>query len=261
MLMPGSTPLRPPPAANPRIRVVLADDHRIVRDGLRSLLGHETDMDVVGMASDGLEAVRLARELQPDVLVTDVAMPGLNGLEAIRRIHSEQPAVRLLCLSMHDDSRMVLAVLNAGASGYVLKDSSSEELATAIRKVVARKVYVSPDLMDVVVDGLRQQQDSAQSKPNGQPAGADNRPDEALTPLTPRERELVQLLSEGYSSNDVAERMHVSIKTVATHREHVMRKLRVGSVAELTRYALREGLSSLNTPCAAARGLSRSRTD
>lgn len=243
--------------AGARIRVVLADDHRIVRDGLRSLLEREADMAVVGMARDGLEAVRLARELEPDVLVTDVAMPGLNGLEAIRRIRGEQPAVRLLCLSMHDDSRMVLAVLNAGASGYVLKDSSSEELATAIRKVVARKVYVSPDLMDVVVDGLRQQHDKQQGRLDADAT----HPDEAPTPLTPRERELVQLLSEGYSSNDVAERMHVSIKTVATHREHVMRKLRVGSVAELTRYALREGLSSLNTPCAAARGLTRSRTD
>ena len=223
----------------PRIRVVLADDHRIVRDGLQALLARERDIEVVGMACDGLEAVRLARELQPDILVTDVAMPGLNGLEAMRRIHSEHPAVRLLCLSMHDDSRMVLAVLNAGASGYVLKDCSSDELALALRKVMAGKVYVSPDLMNVVVDGLRQRQEQ---------------PSEA-TPvaLTARERELVQLLSEGYSSNDVAERLHVSIKTVATHREHVMRKLRVGSVAELTRYALREGLSSMDTPCAGHR--------
>jgi DNA-binding NarL/FixJ family response regulator len=242
-------PLKPPALSATRIRVVLADDHRIVRDGLRALLGREADMDVVGMASDGLEAVRLAGELQPDVLVTDVAMPGLNGLEAIRRIRIEHPSVRLLCLSMHDDSRMVLAVLNAGASGYVLKDSSSDELASAIRKVMTRKVYVSPDLMDVVVAGLRQRHDDPANPATGHM--------QADSPLTPRERELVQLLSEGYSSNDVAERLHVSVKTVATHRENIMRKLRVNSVAELTRYALREGLSSLTTPCAGATAASR----
>lgn len=227
------------PAPSLRTRVVLADDHRIVREGLRALLAREADIEVVGCACDGLEAVRLSRELQPDVLVTDISMPGLNGIEAIRRVHAEHPGVRLLCLSMHDDSRMVLGVLDAGASGYVLKNGSGDELALAIRRLVAGKVHVSPDLMDVVVGGLR--------RPATVPARADQ------APLTPRERELVQLLSEGYSANDVAERLHVSIKTVATHREHVMRKLRVSSVAELTRYALREGLSTLDTPCAGLR--------
>lgn len=221
------------------IRVVLADDHRIVRDGICSLLAREADIEVVGVAADGLEALRLARELQPDVLVTDMAMPGLNGVEAIRRIHVECPAVRTMCLSMHDDSRVVMAMLNAGASGYVLKDSSSEELALAIRKVMSRKVYLSAELVTLVVEEMRHS--------NGRPAETP----EAV--LTPRERELVQLLSEGYSSSDVAERMHVSVKTVATHREHVMHKLHLSGVAELTRYALREGLSSLDTPCGAAR--------
>ena len=221
-----------------RIRVLIANDHQLVCHGLRALLERETDIEVIGCACDGLEAVRLARELQPDVLVTDVSMPRLNGLEVIRRVHGENPGIRLLCLSMRGNSRMVLAALSGGASGYILKDCSSEELVLGIRKLMANKVHISIDLMDVVVSGLRQPVQSTQ--PVGGPA------------LTPRERELVQLLSEGYSSNDVAERLHVSIKTVATHREHVMRKLRVGSVAELTRYALREGLSTLDTPCASA---------
>jgi DNA-binding NarL/FixJ family response regulator len=221
-----------------QIRVALADDHRLMRDGLQSLLGRETDMDVVGTAADGLDAVRLVRDTQPDVLVTDLSMPGLNGLEAIRRIHAELPGVKLLCLSMHDDSRMVMAVLQAGAAGYMLKDSSSDELAVAIRKVMARQVYLSPELVTLVVDAMR-----TQAAPGASQA--------ETAALTPRERELVQLLSEGYSTQDIADRLHVSIKTVATHREHVMHKLHLGSVAELTRYALREGLSTLDTPCGA----------
>ena len=232
-------------APSMHIRVALADDHRVVRDGLGALLARESDMEVVGTAADGVEAVRLARDLQPDVMVTDVSMPGLNGLEAIRRIHTEQPRVRMLCLSMHDDSRMVLAVLNAGAAGYVLKESSGEELAQAIRRVMADRVYLSPELVTVVVDEMRSQN----QRPAAQPADA----------LTPRERELVQLISEGYSSSDIAERLHVSVKTVATHREHVMHKLHVGSAAELTRYALREGLTSLDTPCGATRRARRPR--
>ncbi len=232
----GLAAARPPSMT---IRVALADDHRVVREGLSALLGREKDMQVVGTACDGLEAVRLARELQPDVMVTDVSMPGLNGVDAIRRIRVEEPGVRLLCLSMHDDSRMVLAVLNAGASGYLLKDSSADELAGAIRKVMAQKIYLSPELVTVVVDEMRSQQ----TRPPGQPADT----------LTPRERELVQLVSEGYSTSDIAERLHVSVKTVATHREHVMQKLHLSSVAELTRYALREGLTSLDTPCGARR--------
>lgn len=217
------------------VRVALADDHRLVRAGLRALLASEPDLQVVGMASDGLEAVRLARELRPDVLVTDVSMPGLNGVEAIRRIHAEQPGVRTLCLSMHDTHRMVLAALDAGARGYVLKEGPGEELGLAIRQVMANHIYLSAELVGIVVGEMRQRQ----LRPT-EPAGE---------PLTPRERELVQLLSEGYSSAEVAERLHVSIKTVGTHREHVMSKLGMHSVAEITRYALREGLTSLDMPC------------
>lgn len=222
------------------IRVVVADDHRIVRDGLCALLARESDIELVGQADDGLSAVKLARHLQPDIVVTDVSMPGLNGVEATRRIRTEEPSVRVLCLSVHDDSRMVLAVLDAGASGYVLKDSSFDELALAIRKVTANQVYLSPDLVGIVVGEVRNR--------HAPKAAAQQ------AVLTPREREMVQLFSEGHSTQQIAERLHVSVKTVATHRENVLHKLGIHSIAELTRYALREGLSSLDAPCGGRTG-------
>jgi len=214
------------------IRIVVADDHRIVRDGLAALLGSEPDFELVGQAEDGLAAVMRVRELQPDVVVTDVTMPGLNGIEAVRRIRAEHPEVRPLCLSMHGDSRMVMGMIDAGAAGYVLKDCCFDELGLAIRKVMAGQIYVSPELVGVVVHEAR--------KRNGGPAT------QAAPSLTPREREMVQLLSEGHSTAQIAERLHVSAKTVATHRENVLHKLQVRSIAELTRYAIREGLSSLD---------------
>ncbi len=220
------------------IRVVLADDHRIVRDGLSALLARETEFDIVGVAEDGHGAIKLARDLRPDVVVTDLAMPGLNGVEAIRRIRAEDSNVRLLCLSMHTESQIVLAVLDAGASGYVVKDCSFQELALAIRKVMANQIYLSSDLVGIVVNEVR-----ARGTPG---------PKFQTTQLTPREREIVQLLSEGYSTQQVADRLHVSGKTVATHRENILRKLKLEGIAGLTRYALREGLSSLNARCQAA---------
>ncbi|NKI96541.1 response regulator transcription factor [Rhizobacter sp. SG703] len=216
------------------IRIVLADDHRIVRDGLCALLARERDIELIGQADDGLGAVRLARELRPDIVVTDVSMPGLNGVEATRRIRADEPSVRVLCLSVHAESRMVLAVLEAGASGYVLKDCSYDELALAIRKAMSDQIHLSAELVGLVVKEVRSR---------GQPPSAGS-----TAALTPREREMVQLLSEGLSTQQIADRLHVSIKTVATHREHVMQKLDISSLAELTRYALCEGLSSLDQP-------------
>ncbi len=224
------------------IRVVLADDHRMVREGLRALLAAEPDIEVVGQAEDGFGAARLARELQPDVVVTDLSMPGLNGVDAIRRIRADAPDVRVLCLSVHGESRMVMAVLDAGASGYVLKDSSFQELAQAIRKVMSHRIHLSESLVDLVVDEARQRGSGTRAATPRQPA------------LTPRERELVQLLSEGHSTQQIAERLHVSAKTVATHREHVLHKLQIQGIAELTRYALREGLSSLDARCRTGQG-------
>jgi DNA-binding NarL/FixJ family response regulator len=220
------------------IRIVLADDHRIVRDGLNALLGLDPEFDVVGEAQDGQGAVRLACELLPDVLVTDLSMPGLNGIEAIRRIREQAPSVRVLCLSVHDEDRMVLAGIDAGASGYLLKDSAYTELAQAIRKVVARQIYLSPGLVGLFVEGYRTRGVAAASG--------------AFTPLTPREREIAQLFSEGHSTQQIADLLHVSAKTVATHRENILHKLHITGIAELTRYALREGLSSLETPRRAA---------
>lgn len=219
------------------IRIVLADDHRIVRDGLAALLRREPGFEVVGEAEDGLSAVRLACDLKPDVLVTDLAMPGLNGIEAIRRVRTEAPSVQVLCLSVHDEHRMVLAGIDAGAAGYVLKDASFEELAQAIRKVMARQIYLSPGLVGVFVEGYRSRGTAVAGSAHSQ--------------LTAREREIVQLFSEGHSTSQIAEQLHLSAKTVATHRENVLHKLHIESIAELTRYAIREGLSSLDAPCRA----------
>jgi DNA-binding NarL/FixJ family response regulator len=218
-----------------RIRIVLADDHRLVREGLRALLSRDPAFELLGQAEDGLEAIRLVTQLQPDVLVTDLSMPGLNGIEAIRRVRAELPSVRVLCLSVHDEDRMVLAGIDAGAAGYVLKDSSYDDLALAIRKVMQGQIFVSPGLVGVFVEGYRSR-------------GAAT-PSTAFSQLTAREREIVQLLSEGHSTNEIAEQLHLSPKTVATHRENVQHKLNIESIAELTRYAIREGLSPLDAPC------------
>lgn len=216
------------------IRVLVADDHRVMREALCALLATQPDLEIVGQADDGHAALRLARQLQPDVLITDLAMPGLNGIETTRRLRQDAPGTGVVCLSMHDDSRMVLAALDAGAGGYVLKEGSFAELAQAVRAVAVRQIHLSARLVGIVVQEVRQRQV----------------PGSVAVCLTPREREVVQLLAEGFSTQQVAQRLHLSHKTVATHREHVMHKLEFSSLAQLTRYALREGLTTLDTPCA-----------
>lgn len=215
------------------IRIVVADDHRLVREGLSALLAREPDFELVGLAEDGHIALKRVRELVPDVLVIDLSMSGLNGIEAIRRLHADHPEVKSLCLSMHKDSRMVMNVIDAGATGYVLKDAGFDELSLAIRKVMVGQAYLSPELVSVVMQAARHRQTGAATK---------TRSDE----LTPREREMVQLLAEGHSTGQVAHRLHISVKTVATHRENILHKLNIRGIAELTRYAIREGLSSLD---------------
>ncbi|MRR58420.1 MAG: response regulator transcription factor [Deltaproteobacteria bacterium] len=214
------------------IRILLADDHKIVREGLRALLEKERDIEVVAVAEDGRSATQLALELLPDVAVIDIGMPGLNGIDATRCITVENPAVRVLVLSMHSARRYVLEALSAGAKGYILKDCASEELARAIRIVKANETYLSPKVADILVKDCI----------NLVPAqGLDTA---AL--LSKREREVLQLIAEGHNTKEIAFLLNLSIKTVETHRQQLMKKLNLQTVAGLTRYAIREGLTPLD---------------
>jgi len=212
------------------IRVLIADDHQIVREGLCSMLEKEPGIKVVGEAEDGRKTLRLARELTPDVIIMDVAMPDLNGIEATRQILAEFPTIKVIALSMHDDRRFVLNMIKAGAKGYLLKDSAFKDLAKAIRVVVANRTYLSNEIADVVVKDYLATSTSEESS--------------AFCLLSPREREVLQLIAEGKTTNQIAEHLHISVKTVETHRAQLMTKLKVKGVAELTKYAIREGLTT-----------------
>lgn len=210
------------------IRVLIADDHQMLRKGLAGLLA-ESGFEVVAEAGDGREAVRLAGQLLPDVAVLDVTMPGLNGIEAARSICRDAPSVRVLALSMHSESRFVTEMFKAGANGYVLKMCEFEELAEAVRTVAAGGSYVSRQVAGEVIRNL------AGQLPDSSDAGG----------LSDREREVLQLLAEGKSSKECALLLHVSVKTIDTHRRQIMQKLNLSSVAELTKYAIRSGLTNL----------------
>lgn len=214
------------------IRVLLADDHKIVRAGLRKLLDQEAVVEVVGEADTGRRTVELAQELVPDVVVMDITMPDLNGIEATSRIKKAVPNTKVLCLSMHADKRFVMAVIQAGASGYLLKDCPFEELSRAIQAVARNEVYLSPQIAHYVVDeSLTHTKDKKSS---------------AYNALTPREREIVQLLAEGKNAKKIAVDLGISIKTVEAHRRQIMKKLKVHSIAQLTKYAISEGLTTLD---------------
>jgi DNA-binding NarL/FixJ family response regulator len=212
-------------------RILLADDHRILRDGLRRLLEERADLEVVGEAEDGRQCVEAARELKPDMVIIDVAMPGMNGIEATRRILHDRPSTRVLALSMHSDRRYVTRILQAGASGYLLKDAAFDELSRAIDTLLEGRVYLSPDVAGVVVHDYLGKLDTASS---------------GEVVLSPREREVLQLLAEGRATKEIASDLDVSVKTVETHRKNIMDKLGLRSIAELTKYAVREGLTPLD---------------
>jgi DNA-binding NarL/FixJ family response regulator len=216
------------------IRILLADDHKIVRMGLRTLLANQVEMEVIAEAQDGRATLQMVRELQPDIVVMDIGMPELNGIEATRLITTEFPSVKVVALSMHSDRRFVARMLEAGASGYLLKDCAFEELAHAIRSICADQTYLSPEITGVVIgDYLRQL--SSRTQPS------------LYSVLTPREREVLQPLTEGKTTKQIAALLHVSAKTIETHRSQIMEKLDIHSVAELTKYAIREGITTLDT--------------
>ncbi len=219
------------------IRIVIVDDHRIVREGLRGLLDAQPDMEVVAEAGDGRSALRLVQEHSPSVVVMDVSMPDLNGIEATRQITGHVPGVRVLALSMHCEGRFVAGMLGAGAAGYLSKDCASEELVVAIHTVVANQTYLSPAMAQIVVRDYIASLERAQVT--------------ALSVLTPREREVLQLIAEGTTVKEIAAKLCLGAKTVETHRQHLMEKLGVRSIAELTKYAIREGLTSVDAPRAA----------
>lgn len=214
------------------IRVLLADDHKIMRDGLRSLLEKQEHIKVIAEAENGRKAVQVALEEKPDVVIMDISMPDLNGIEATRQVVASLPGTRVIALSMHSDKRYVVEMFQAGASGFLLKDCASQDLARAINTVADNRTYLSPEVAGVVIEDY---------------VGRFLTPASSSTSmLTGREREVLQLVAEGWPTKDIAAHLFVSVKTVETHRRQIMKKLDINNVAELTKYAIREGLTSLD---------------
>lgn len=217
------------PQKTSKLRLVLADDHTMMRSGLRLLLEREPGFMVVGEASDGREAIEVTDAQTPDVVVMDVAMPNLNGIEAARRITNSHPNTAVIILSMHSDESYVLRALNAGARGYLLKDSAESDLISAVRAVSEGKAFFSPAISKLLVeDYVRQLRQRGV--------------EDSYELLTPRERELVQLLAEGKTTKEIAANLNLSPHTVETHRSNVMRKLNLNSLPELILYAVRKGV-------------------
>jgi DNA-binding NarL/FixJ family response regulator len=215
-------------------RVVVADDHQMFREGLLSMLQEQDGVAVIADAPDGRTAVKLAEESHPDVVIMDVTMPDLNGIEATRQIKAKCPDVQVVGLSMHADRQFVTDMLEAGASGYLLKDCSFSELLASLQAAVAREVYLSPKIASVFVRAY----DASGADEGGNKRFAHK--------LTPREREILQLVADGGSSKEIAHLLGLSVKTVDTHRRQLMDKLQIDSVAELTHFAIREGLTTLH---------------
>jgi DNA-binding NarL/FixJ family response regulator len=213
------------------IKVLLVDDHAIIREGLRSLLDKQPEMEVIADTDDGRKAIELVRELLPNIVIMDISMPGLNGIEATRQITADFPDVKVIALSIHSKRRFVADMLSAGATGYILKECLFDELVQAIKAVAAGGRYLSPRITDVVVSDYVKRLSATTESP--------------FEALNAREREVLQLVAEGKSTKQIALELHVSTKTIEANRRQIMEKLNIHSVAELTKYAVREGLTAL----------------
>jgi two-component system, NarL family, response regulator NreC len=221
------------------MKILLCDDHRMMRDGLRAILEKE-GLEVVGEAANGRQALALALALKPDIVVMDISMPELNGIDATQRLVEQSPGIKVIGLSMHSDRRYVVTLFAAGAVGYLLKNSASDELIQAVRAVAADLKYVSPSVAGTFVDEMLAQAGPAKRRASTPPS-----PDLPKA-LSPREREVLQLLAEGKSSKDIAASLDIAPTTVETHRRQIMDKLNLRTIAELTKYAIREGLTSID---------------
>lgn len=215
-----------------KAKVLLVEDHVVLRQGLKALFADEPDIEIVGEASDGRKALQDVPELQPDIVLMDISMPGLNGIEATRRIQQHYPQVKVVVLSMHANEEYVFQVLQAGASGYVLKQADSSEVLIAIRAALAGGSFLSPPISRAIIDDYIRR-----AKARGQ--------DKRLNRLTAREREVLQLLAEGLPNRKIAQQLGISVKTVESHRSNMMSKLGLKNKTELVRYALRKGWATL----------------
>lgn len=216
---------------NKRVKILLADDHRILRSGLRELLGQKTSFEVVAEAENGREAIKLCRKLLPNIVIMDITMPDLNGMDATRQITEECPATKVIILSVHSEQRFVAEVIKAGASGYILKDCDFNEIISAIAAVNSGRIYLCSRIATVVRNDYLKHLTHAET--------------ESSSALTAREREVLQLIAEGKSTKEIAFSFNLSVKTIEAHRQRIMEKLEIRNIAELTKYAIREGLTSL----------------
>lgn len=211
------------------IRIILADDHTVLRHGLVKSFQNETDCEVIAQAKDGRSTVELVKQLYPDVVIMDIGMPDLNGIEATRQITKAFPQTKVIALSMHSGRNFIIEMFKAGASGYLLKDCEFDELVNAVRLVIAGKTYISPSISDTVVENY------VRNSPD--------KKDTAFSILTKREREVLQLLTEGKTTKQIGKHLHISAKTVEVHRLNIMGKLKIDNIAQLTKYAIQEGLT------------------
>lgn len=215
-----------------KIRILLADDHRIMREGLKALLEKHSSMEVIAEAENGIQTLEIARREKPDVIIMDIAMPDINGIEATRQLKSEMKDIKIVALSMHSDRRFVTETLKAGASAYVLKQSAFEDLEKAIKTVMVNRTFLSADILETVVGDYVSQLTKSEY--------------EAYRQLSDRERQVLQLIAEGNSTKEIAYKLHVSVKTIESHRQNIMTKLSIHNLAGLTKFAVREGLTSLD---------------